>query len=259
LKRCLQVLVAESEQARFLRDMISPRRRVRHAATEQECLDLGYAGAGDVMLVDIDDPRFSDPDFVSRVRFVSRSAFPILGVTGRPNGEIERWVKCGLAEVLQRETLTPYLLDLKLRHWVKHNRLQLRLYDANRRALKWWKDLVSALDEVRGRLEKTSDGLEAYLSLLESGDGEEASFRRSTVSQARKQVAAISQLATELDVAARTIQLEGIERSRTQKGRTDRPIFTEDSLAESAQGDENRNQLDPPTARSPHHQRRTGT
>jgi len=259
LKRSLQVLVAESEQSRSLRDMVSPRRRVRHAATEQECLDLGYAGAGDVMLVDIDDRCFSDPDFVSRVRFVSRSAFPILGVTNRPNGEIERWVKCGLAEVLQRQTLTPYLLDRKLRHWVKHHRQQLRLYDANRRALKWWKDLVSALDEVRGRLEKTSDALDAYLGLLDSGDGEEPSFRRSTISQARKQIAALSQLATELDVAARTIQLEGIQRSRSQKSRSDRPIFTEDSLAESANVDEARHRLDPPAARSPHQHRRTGT
>ncbi len=239
--------------------MISARRRVRHAATEQECLDLGYAGAADVMLVDIDDARFSDPDFVSRVRFVSRSAFPILGVTDRSNTEVERWVKCGLAEVLQRQGLTPYLLDLKLRHWVKHNRQQLRLYDANRRALKWWKDLVSALDEVRGRLEKTSDALDAYLCLLDSGDGEEPGFRRSTVIQARQQIAALSRLATELDVAARTIQLEGIERSRSRKNRSDRPIFTADSLAESAQIDEIRNRLDPPAARGHHQQRRTGT
>jgi hypothetical protein len=259
MKRCLQVLVAESEQSRSLRDMVSRRRRVRHAATEQECLDLGYAGAGDVMLVDIDEPRFSDPDFISRVRFVSRSAFPILGVTSRSNGEVERWFRCGLADVLQREALTPYLLDLKLRHWVKHQRLQLRLFDANRRALKWWKDLVSALDEVRVRLEKTSDALDAYLGLIEAGEGEDPGFRRSTVAQARKQTAGISQLATELDVAARTIQLEGIERSRAQKGRSERPIFTEESLAESAQDEESRNQLDPPASRGPHPQRRTGT
>ena len=261
MKRCLQILVAESEHSQSLRGMITPRRRVRHVATEQECLDLGYAGAGDVMLVDIDDPRFSDPDFVSRVRFVSRSAFPILGVTSHPDRDAERWMKCGLAEVLPRESLTPYLLDRKLRHWVKHQRLQLRLYDANRRALKWWKDLVSALDEVRVRLEKNSDALEAYLRLLEAGEGEDPSFRRATVGQARKQIEEVSQLATELDVAARTIQLEGIERSREQKGRADRPIFTADSLAELAQDEELHRQLDPPATRSshPHPHRRTGT
>jgi hypothetical protein len=153
------------------------------------------------------------------------------------------------------------LLDRKLRHWVKHQRLQLRLYDSNRRALKWWKDLVSALDEVRVRLEKNSDALEAYLRLIEAGEGEDPSFRRATVGQARKQIDEIGQLATELDVAARTIQLEGIERSREQKGRADRPIFTADSLAELTQDEELRRQLDPPATRSPHTHphRRTGT
>ncbi len=259
MKRCLQVLVAESEERRSLRDLVSPRRRIRHAATEQECVDLGYAGAGDVMLVDMDDPSFDDPDFVSRVRFVSRSAFPILGVTRRPPSSAEKWLKCGMAEVLHLESLTPYLLDRKLRHWVKHQRLQLRLYDANRRALRWWKDLVGALDEVRLRLEKTSHSLEAYLTLLEAGEGEIPSLRRNTVGRARKQIGEINELAAELDVAARTIQLEGIERSRSAQGRRREPIFTEAALAEGAREEERRKQFDPPMTRGTHRERRYGT
>lgn len=259
MKRPLQVLVAESQESRFLRDSIPSRRRIRHAATEQECLDLAYAGAGDVMLLDIEDPVFSGPDFVSRVRFVSRNSFPVLGVASHKVDEPDKWLRAGLAEILFRETLTPFLLDRALRHWVKHQRMQARLYDANRRALRWWKELVLALDEVRLRMEKGTDSLEAYLTLLETGEGEDRSFRRRAIGNARKQVAEIGQLAQELDVAARTIELEGIEKSKSQPRKSRGTLFTAESLIESALEEERNRSLDPPASRDPKEQRRYGT
>lgn len=259
MKRMLQVLVAESEESRFLRERVPRRRRIRHVATEQECLDLAHAGAGDVMLVDIEDRAFCDPDFVSRVRFVSRSAFPILGVASHELKKPERWMRCGMSDLIYRENATPFNIDRALRHWVKYQRLQLRVYDANRRALRWWKDLVTALDEVRLRMEKGVDSLEAYLTLLEAGEGDVPSLRHRTVDNARKQVAELSQLAQDLDVAARTIQVEGIEKSKEQPRRARGGLFTAESLIESALEEERSRSIDPPVSRYPEEHRRYGT
>ncbi len=222
-------------------------------------MDLGYAGAGDVMLIDLRDPIYADPDFISRMRFVSRSAFPILGVVSQDQGDLNRFLRAGISEVLIRETLTPYLLDRAVRHWVKFQRLQIRLFEANRRALQWWKDLVSALDEIRHRMEKGTDSLEAYLTLLETGEGEVPSLRRRIVGNARKQVAEISELAQELDVAARTIQLEGIEKTKQQPRRTRGALFTAESLVEAALDEERNRSIDPSPTRDTHGGQRYGT
>jgi hypothetical protein len=260
VKRFLQVLVAEPESSRRIRDLIPARRKIRYAATEQECLDLAYAGAGDVMVVDLEGPNFADPEFISRVRFVSRSSFPILGIVSTQVSEPEKWLQCGLAQLLYRETLKPFVLDRCLRHWVKHQRLQMRLFDANRRALGWWKDLVNALDEVRYRMEKNADSLEAYLTLLETGESEIPSLRRRTVANARKQVAEINHLAQELDVAARTIQLEGIEKSKQQPRRGRGTLFSAESLIETALKEERNRSIDPPApSRDSEEHKRFGT
>lgn len=259
VKRHLLVLIGESERSRFLRDLITPRRRIRHVAREQECLDLAYSGTGDVMLLDIEDASFSDSEFISRIRFVSRNAFPILGVASLHLKEPEKWLRAGLSEILYREMLTPFLLDRALRHWVKHHRLQMRLFDANRRALGWWKHLVSALDEVRTRMEKNVDSLDAYLTLLGAGEGEIPSLRRQTLSNACKQVAEISHLAQELDVAARTIQLEGMEKTKRQPSKPGSGLFTASALIESALADERNCLIDPPTSYDPEEHKRYGT
>lgn len=261
MKRCMQVIVAEPEGSRFLRDRIHGRRRIRHAATEQECIDLGYAGAGDVMVIDLDGLRVSDPEIIERIRFVARNSFPILGVASRGFSKPDAWLRSGLGAILPKDNLTPFVLDRTLRHWVKHHRLKVRLFDANRRALRWWDDLVSALDEMRLRMEKSSDALEAYLTLLEAGEGEIPSLRRTTLTNAHKQVAEINQLADELDVAARTIQLEGIEKSHAQgKRRGERNPFSMEALMDAAVEEERSRLFDPPAASADREEhRRYGT
>ena len=249
VKRCLQVIVAESEDSRFIRSLVPRRRRIRHVAGEQECLDLAYAGGGDIMLLDMVDPAFAEPEFVSRLRFVSRSAFPIVGIAPSAVAEPDRWLRAGMAEILYRDMLTPFLLDRAVRHWVKHHRLKHRLFEANRRALTWWKDLVSVLDEVRLRLEKGGDSLDAYLTLLDAKEEQHPSLRRKTIEHARQQLSELDQLAQELDVAARTIQLEGIERSKDQPRSAQKTLFSAESLVESAVEEERSRSLDPPSSR----------
>jgi len=215
-KRVLQVLVAEPVDSHGLRDMVPSHRRIRHAATAQECLDLAYAGSADVMLIDLDAADFVDPSFVARVHSASRHAFPIIGVVSRDPEQPDRWFRHGLSDLLPWEGLTPYRLDRAMRHWVKFQRTQHRLFDAERRALQWWKDLVEALDEVRRRVECGCDSLEAFLSLLEGEDGQSREQRQQVIWQARKQVAELNQINADLDFAARVIQLKGLQRSRRQ-------------------------------------------
>jgi hypothetical protein len=215
-RRVLQVLVAEPAGRHALRDLVPTHRRIRPAATEQECLDLAYAGSADVMLVDLEAPEFADPGIAARVHTISRHAFPILGVASLRLAHPERWLSQGLSDVLVREGLTPVRLDRALRHWVKYQRTQRRLFDAERRALQWWKDLVDALDEVRRRTEHGCDALEAFLGLLEGCEGETRERRQQVIWQARRQVAELNQINADLDFAARVIQLKGLQRSRQQ-------------------------------------------
>ncbi len=259
MKRILQVLIAEPDGSTFLRDMIKKRRRIRYAANEQECLDLGYAGAGDVLLIDLEGEMGTDPDFATRLRFISRSSFPIIGLAPANFATTDQWLRSGVAEVLFKDNLTPFILDRTIRHWVKHQRLQMRLHDANRRALHWWGDLVSALDQMRQRLEKNSDSLNAYLSLLEAGDGDIPSLRKQTVENARKQLAEINQLSRDMDVADRTIQLEGIEKSKEVPSQAGKKVFTTESFAESAMEAGRSRSIDPPSSRDSEENRRYGT
>lgn len=215
-KRVLQVLVAEPVGRQGLRELVPVHRRIRPAATPQECLDLAYPGSADVMLVDLDDAGFADPAFIARVHSTSRNAFPIIGVVSRRPQRPERWFGQGLSDLLPREGLTAYRLDRVLRHWVKFQRTQRRLFEAERRALQWWKDLVDALDEVRRRTESGCDALEAFLGLLEGDDGETRERRQQVIWQARKQVAELNQINADIDFAARVIQLKGLQRSRRQ-------------------------------------------
>lgn len=219
MRRSLHVLVAESERNEALRRLVVPERRIRHAANEQECLDLATAGAADVMLINLDDVAFDDPELPSRVRFLSRNAFPVLGVGTRGRVDAEAWIRGGLQDVLFWEEINPHRLDRCLIHWVSHRRLRRRVRAADRRALQWWSDLVAALDEVRGRLEQCSDALDAFLVRLEGSDADLAAQRQQSVLQARKQLAELNQIASDLDIAARTIQLKGYERRRRQAQR----------------------------------------
>jgi hypothetical protein len=221
VKRTLHVLVAESERAAALRGLVAPHRRIRHAATEQECLDLACAGAGDVMIINLDDTVFRDPELPSRIRFLARNAFPVLGVGTRGRVDSEAWIRGGLAEVLYRDELDEARLDRALCHWARHRRMQRRLHAADRRALQWWQDLVAALDEVRGRLERSSDALDAFLTLLDDGGASAAAQRQPHVLQARKQLAELNQIAADLDIAARTIQLKGLERRQRRAQRVE--------------------------------------
>jgi hypothetical protein len=219
VKRTLHVIVAESERSVALRRLIAPQRRIRHAASEQECLDLAYARAADVMVINLDDGAFGDPEFPNRIRTLARGAFPILGVGTRGRIDADAWLRGGATDVLCWEELGTERLDRCLCHWVRHRRMRKRVRAAGRRALRWWCDLVAALDEVRCRLEQSSDALEAQLTLLEELDGPVCDHRQQLVLQARKQLAELNQIATDLDVAARTIQLKGLERRRRQAQR----------------------------------------
>jgi hypothetical protein len=255
VKRTLHVIVAESERSHALRQLIAPQRRIRHAASEQECLDLAYARAADVMVINLDDGAFGDPEFPNRIRTLARGAFPILGVGTRGRIDTCAWLRGGLTDVLFWEELGAERLDRCLCHWVQHRRMRKRVHAAGRRALRWWQDLVSALDEVRCRLEQSSDALEAQLTLLEESDCP-ASDQQQLVLQARKQLAELNQVATDLDVAARTIQLKGLERRRRQAQRD--PAHSEPWLAqpwdaEDAPGGE------APLGNSGDEQRRFGT
>ena len=212
MKRTLHVLVAESERAAALRGLVAPHRRIRHAATEQECLDLACAGAGDVMIINLDDTAFRDPELPSRIRFLARNAFPVLGVGTRGRVDAEAWMRGGLADLLYRDELDAARLDRVLCHWARHRRMQRRVHAADRRALQWWHDLVAALDEVRGRLELSSDALEAFLTLMENSDIDASARRQPHLLQARKRLAELNQIVADLDIAARTIQLKGLER-----------------------------------------------
>ncbi|MBM3317361.1 MAG: hypothetical protein FJY75_05870 [Candidatus Eisenbacteria bacterium] len=219
MRRTLHVLVAEGERSRALRGLVETQRRIRHAATEQECLDIAAAGAADVMVINLDDAGFGDPGLPARVRFASRNAFPVLGVGTRGRVDAGAWIRGGLHEILYWEELNPARLDRCLRHWVRHRSLRRRVRAADRRALQWWTDLVAALDEVRGRLERGSDALDAFLGRIETQDGEIADQRRHHLLQARKQLADLNQIAADLDIAARTIQLKGLERRQRQAQR----------------------------------------
>lgn len=211
------------------------------------------------MLVDLDGELGYDSDFVTRLRFISRSSFPIIGVASANFKDKDIWLRSGLAEILPKESLTPFVLDRHIRHWVKHQRLLIRLHDANRRALHWWSDLVSALDQIRHRMEKSSDSLNAYLTLLESSEGEVPSMRRQTVDLARKQLVEINQLSQEMDVAARTIQLQGIEKSKEQPRQSQGKIFTAESLIESAVEEERGWSIGPGGSSGSDENRRYGT
>ena len=261
LRKLLHILVAEPPDTQSIRRQILSRRRVRLAGSEQECLDLAYAGSADAMIVDLDEKTFADPDFIRRLQCASRNAFPILGVVSRARAAGERWSRNGLAELLIREDLTPERLDRVLRHWIRYRRMQRRLCEAERRALGWWKNLVDALDEVRHRLEGCSDSMDAFLGLLEDGDGDVPELRRKNVACARQQIAELSQIIADLDVAARTIQLRGLERSE-REARCRRPgIRPEAWLSEEeADGAGERSIDGPPHVRdSENPQRRFGT
>lgn len=249
-KRILRVLVAESAGNRSLQGMIRRSRGIRHAATEQECMDLAYAAAVDVMLIDLDDAIFLDPEFIGRVRFVSRSAFPILGVASRRPPECGAWFRSGLADLLVREGLTPALLDRTLRHWIKHYRMRRRLHRADRLALQWWKNLVDALDEVRGRLLRHLDSLGAFLSLLDGADGEIPEMRARYLDQARKQMAEMGQITADLEQAARTIRSKGIERSMEENLAGKRVMLPEGWLHSPPDREEAEHRIDPPRTRS---------
>jgi len=242
----MHLLVAESPRSRFLRERILPRRRIRFAGTAQECLDLAYAGSADAMVVDLDEKAFADPDFVRRVHFLSRGAFPILGVASHDQPGAKGWSRRGLAELLTREDLTPEKLDRALRHWVRYRALQRRVFDADRRALTWWKNLVDALDEVRHRLDQGSDSLNAYLGLLEGGEGAVEELRRKHLAAARQQVIEFERIAADLDVAARTIQLRGLERSE-REARCRKPAIRPDEwLAPQEEDEVNMRSIDRP-------------
>ncbi len=260
LKRILNILIAEPESSQRLRKLILQGRRIRYAGSEQECLDLAYAGSADILLLDLDDARIADPDFVSRVRFVSRHAFPILGVSARREAHAERWFRNGLSDLLTWDGLTPYRLDRSIRHWVRFHRMQRRLFDADRRALQWWKDLVQALDEVRQRLERSCDALDAFLNLLEGSDGEVPALREQRLLLARKQVAELNQVSADLDFAARVIQLKGFERSRKET-HVHRPAVKPDEwLADGEEGEPGERSIDPGHGRDSHNEeRRYGT
>jgi len=231
VKQPLHILIAERTREAGIREMLPPRRRVHLATNEQECLDLAFAGSADAMIVDLDQREFGQPEFLRRVRFVSRDAFPILGIFHRSHGRADRWAGCGLADTIAREDLDAARLDRVVRHWVRYRRMRRRLCDADRRALAWWKNLVDALDEVRRRLESGADSLDAYLGLLESADADLADLRRKHVTGARQQVAELNRISADLDIAARTIQLRGYERS-TREARCRKPaIRPEDWLA----------------------------
>jgi hypothetical protein len=220
VKRTLHVLVAESERTQALRRLVVPERRIRHAASEPECLDIAAAGAADVMLVNLDDRGFSDPGLPSRVRFLSRNAFPVLGVGTRGKVDQDAWIRGGLHEILYWEELDAARLDRCLCHWVKHRHLHRRVRAADRRALQWWTDLVAALDEVRARLEQSSDALDAFLGRLDGPEAQIPDRRQQHLLQARKQLAELNQIAADLDIAARTILLKGLARRRRQARRS---------------------------------------
>jgi len=188
-------------------------------------MDLAYGAAADVMLLVIDEGEFGDPELPSRLRFVSRNAFPILGIAPRNLPTRREWLRGGLHAILAREDLHPNELDRTLRHWVRYRRMQRRLYAADRRALQWWKDLIEALDEVRGRLERGTDSIDAFVGLLDGPAELPAARRRRYLDQVRSHLAEMSQIATDLDVAARTIQLKGLERSE-RNARTHRPALS---------------------------------
>ena len=259
-KRVLQVLVAERSDSCALRTLILGTRRIRHAATEQECLDLAYAGSADVLLIDLDDETFADPAFLSRARCVSRHAFPIVAVASRQLAHPERWFREGLSELVAREGLTPYRLDRVLRHWVKFHRTQRRLFDAERRALQWWKDLVDALDEVRRRMEHGGDALEAYLVMLEGREGESPDRRQQVLRQAHKQVAELNQITADLDFAARVIQLKGLQRSRREALTRPPAVRPEEWFDRTEAGDDADRSIDrPPVHGAESEERHYGT
>jgi hypothetical protein len=259
-KRVLHILVAEPQASRALRELIPTHRRIRHAATAQECLDLAYAGSADVMVIDLDNAAFADPAFLAQVRSVSRRAFPIVAVASRRLRRPERWFRQGLSELVSWEGLTAYRLDRTLRHWVKFHRTQRRLFDAERRAMQWWKDLVEALDEVRGRTERGCDALEAFLGLLEGSDGETRERRQQAIWQARKQVAELNQINGDLDFAARVIQMRGLQRTRRQ-ALTHTPAVRPEEWFEKTELEENGDRcIDrPPVGGGEPEERRYGT
>jgi hypothetical protein len=261
LKRTLNILVAEPAASQAVRKLIFHRRRIRFAANEQEVTDLAYAGAADVMVVNLDEPAFADPDFITRVRFVSRNAFPIIGLASREQAQDEKWTRSGLSELLFWESVTPYRLDRAVRHWVRFRRMQRRLLDADQRALQWWKNLVDALDEVRHRVERGGDSLEAFLGLLDGHDGEVRELRDKHLAAARQQVAELNHIAADLDVAARTIQLRGLERSQ-REAQCRRPVIKPEAWLEAGVEEENgeRSIDSPPFVRGTEDQpRRFGT
>lgn len=207
------MLLAEKSRGRISR-LIPARVQVRRGEDEQACLDLAYAGAADVMLLDLDADEFADPAFITRVRFISRCAFPLIGVTKAITPRIERLLLEGLADAVPRAGLTPVSLERRLRHWAAHHRLRIRLQHADRQSLEWWRNLIEGLDEVRGRITAGIDSTEAFLALIDGLDGARCDLRRRHLDQARKRMAEMRQIAADLEHAAQIIRRKGIARSK---------------------------------------------
>ncbi|MBD3235654.1 MAG: hypothetical protein GF330_03005, partial [Candidatus Eisenbacteria bacterium] len=147
-----RVLIAEPLDRQGLRRLVRASWQVRLAATQQEAADLAYVHAADVMIADLDAPEFDSPEFIGRVRFVARNAFPVLGITRRPSRRRDAWFRQGLSDLLPREGLSSILLEHKLQHWVRYYRMRVRLHRADLRVLEWWRSLADGLTEIHTQL-----------------------------------------------------------------------------------------------------------
>lgn len=246
----LRVLIAEPEDRRALRRLARPPWHLRIAATQQESADLAYANAADVMIVDLDAPEFDSPEFIGRVRFVARNAFPILGITRHPSRRREAWFQQGLSDLLGRDGLSAALLDHKMRHWVRHHRMRARLHRADHQALEWWRSLADGLAEIRTQLIERLDGAEAHLALLAGRDGESAERRAELLGRADVQLAEIRQMADQLSRAAGRIRSKGVARSRRDNLAGKRVLLPEGWLRHATRREESERWVDPPRARS---------
>ncbi len=233
MKRRFQILLAEPGERGRLRRLIRGRRLVRHARNQQECLDYAFAASADVVLLDGDSEPFGSPQFVSRLRFVSRNAFPILVARSNPSENSKDWLEAGAAELIDPSCLDALLLDRLLRHWAKHYRLRRRLFDADRRANQWWHDLVEALDEVRQRIEREHDSIEAFVNLLDQG-GSPTEERERYLDQIRKHLASLLGLTSELETASKTIRRKGARRAlaAAAEGKRTPPLWSPPPPAE---------------------------
>jgi hypothetical protein len=245
-----RVLIAEPLDRQALRRLVRPPWRLRLAATQQECADLAYAQAADVMIVDLDYPEFDSPEFIGRVRFVARNAFPILGISRRPSRRREAWFDQGLSDLLGRGGLSAVLLNHKMRHWVRHFRMRTRLQRADSRALEWWCSLADGLAELRTHLIEGLDGAEAYLGLLAGGEGALAERRTDLLTQADAQLAEIRRTAEQLSSAASLIRRKGIARSRRDALAGKRVLLPEGWLQHASRRPESEHWVDLPGAPS---------